>query len=490
MAISNNNHHALVLVSPGMGHIIPALELAKRLVTHKIISKLTFFYGSIKTSTPSKAETQILQSAIKENLFDLIQLPPIDLTIHVSPHDTLETKLAIIMHEIPLLFMSTISTMNLNPTMIITDFFFSQVIPLAKNLNLPIFAFAPTNSWLVALGLHTPTLDKEIEGEYSNESKPIPIPGCKSVHPLDLIPMMHDRTQRIYHEFVGACEGAALADGIFVNTFHELEPKTLEALGSGHIIAKVPVYPVGPIVRDQRGPNGSNEGKISDVFEWLDKQEEESVVYVSLGSGYTMSFVEMKEMALGLELSGNKFVWSVRPPVTKAGTGNYLTAGAPLGETGTTLGSNNQPSNSFPDEFYRIQTNGIVITDWAPQLDILKHPSIGGFVSHCGWNSLIESVSCGVPIIGLPLFAEQMMNATMLMEEVGNAIRVEVSPSTNMVGREELSKAIRKIMDKDDKEGCVMRERAKELKHLAERAWSHDGPSYLALSKITHSNGM
>ena len=147
MAISNNNHHALVLVSPGMGHIIPALELAKRLVTHKIISKLTFFYGSIKTSTPSKAETQILQSAIKENLFDLIQLPPIDLTIDVSPHDTLETKLAIIMHEIPLLFMSTISTMNLNPTMIITDFFFSQVIPLAKNLNLPIFAFAPTNSW-------------------------------------------------------------------------------------------------------------------------------------------------------------------------------------------------------------------------------------------------------------------------------------------------------------------------------------------------------
>ncbi|KAL3027085.1 hypothetical protein AAZX31_03G029300 [Glycine max] len=489
MAISNNNHHALLLVSPGIGHIIPALELAKRLVTHKIISKLTFFYGSIKTSTPSKAETQILQSAIKENLFDLIQLPPIDLSIHVSPHDTLETKLAIIMHEIPLLFMSTISTMNLNPTMIITDFFFSQVIPLAKNLNLPIFAFAPTNAWVIALSLQCPTLDKEIEGEYSIESKPISIPGCKSVHPLDLIPMLRDRTQRVYHEFVGVCEGAALADGIFVNTFHELEPKTLEALGSGHIITKVPVYPVGPLVRDQRGPNGSNEGKIGDVFEWLDKQEEESVVYVSLGSGYTMSFEEMKEMALGLELSGNKFVWSVRSPVTKAGTGNYFTAGEE-GGIGTTLESNNEPSNSFPDEFYRIQTNGIVITDWAPQLDILKHPSIGGFVSHCGWNSLIESVSCGVPIIGLPLFAEQMMNATMLMEEVGNPIRVEVSPSTNMVGREELSKAIRKIMDTDDKEGCVMRERAKELKQLAERAWFHDSPSYLALSKITHSNGV
>ncbi|CAJ1948348.1 unnamed protein product [Sphenostylis stenocarpa] len=190
MAISST-HHALLLSSPGMGHIIPALELAKRLVTHQIIPKLTFFYTSIKNSTPSKAETLVFQSAIKENLFDLIHLPLL----------TSATK-----------------------------------------------------------------------------------------------------THRLYREFVGVCEGAALANGIIVNTFHELEPKTLEALGSGQI-TKVPVYPVGPI------------------------QEEESVVYVSLGSGYSMPCEEIKEMALGLELSGNKFVWSVRPTVTKAGHDHYFTAG-------------------------------------------------------------------------------------------------------------------------------------------------------------------
>jgi len=148
--------------------------------------------------------------------------------------------------------------------------------------------------------------------------------------------------------------------------------------------------------------------------------------------------------------------------------------------------SNIEKSNLFPEEFYRIQRNGIVITDWAPQLDILKHPSIGGFVSHCGWNSVMESVSCGVAIIALPMFADQMMNATMLVEEVGNAIRLKVSPFTNMIEREELAKAIKKIMDKDDKEGCVIRERAKELKLSAERAWSHDGCSYFSLSKIAH----
>nr|KYP42144.1 Anthocyanidin 3-O-glucosyltransferase 5 [Cajanus cajan] len=371
--------------------------------------------------------------------------------------------------------------MNLNPTIIIMDFYLSQVIPLAKNLKAPKFSFATTNAWLLALALHTPTLDKEIQGEYVNdENIPISIPGCKPIYPHDLYDMLKDRTHRLYHEFVGACEGASLADGVFVNTFGELEPRTLEALGGSGHITKVPVYPIGPIVRD-RDPN-VDERRRSDVVEWLDTQEEDSVVLVSLGSGYAMTFEQIKEMALGLELSGKKFVWAVRPPITKAGNEHYFTAGE-KSETGTTVAS-----NPFPEEFYRVQSNGLVITDWAPQMDILKHPSIGAFVSHCGWNSVIESVSCGVPIIGWPLYAEQMMNATMLAEEVGNSIRVKVSPSTNMVGKEELAKVIRKIMDMDDKEGCVIRAKAKELKRLAQRAWSRDGSSYLALSTIFLSN--
>jgi len=328
MAISRP-HHAFLLPSPGMGHLIPALELAKRLVTHQIIPKLTIFYTPFAHSTPSKAETLVLQSGIKDNLFDLIQLPPLDLTTEVGPHALVEDKIATLMHEVPRLFESTISTMNLNPTIIITDFFLCQVLPLVQNLNIPMFVYAPTNAWLLALGLHTPTLDKQIQGEYVNEIEPISIPGCKSIHPHDMFEMLKDRTHRLYHEFLRGCEGASLANGIFVNTFPELEPKTLEALGSGGI-SKVPVYPVGPIVREPspRGPSpSSNGGKISEIVEWLNKQEEESVVYISLGSGYTMSREEIIEMSLGLELSGKKFVWSVRPAVTKAGHDHYLTAG-------------------------------------------------------------------------------------------------------------------------------------------------------------------
>ncbi|KAJ1378310.1 UDP-glycosyltransferase family, conserved site [Sesbania bispinosa] len=482
----DSNPHAFLLTSPGMGHIIPALQLAKRLVTHHIIPKVTLFIGSIKSSLPSKAETQVLQSATKENLLNIIHLPPIDI---INTMD-LETKIATIMHELPPLFLSTISNMNLNPTVLITDFFLSQALPLAQNLKIPKFVFAPTNAWLLALSLYTPTLDKEVQGQYSNENKPISIPGCKPVHPSDLFQMLEDRTHRLYHEYLGACEGAALADGIFVNTFHELEPKTLETLNIGEI-TKVPVYPIGPIVRER---SQNSEEKRDDVFEWLDKQEEESVIYVSLGSAYTMSNEQIKEMALGLELSGKKFVWSLRIPATKAGNDNYLTAGEEIeSENGASNVFNFEKSNCFIDEIYGVGRNGFVIRDWAPQLDILKHRSVGGFVSHCGWNSVIESVSCGVPVVGWPLYAEQRMNAAMLAEEVGIAVRLEVTESTGVVGREELAKAIRKIMDKEDIEGCEIRKKVKELKHAAQRAWSQneDGSSYFALSKLIHfKNGV
>uniref|UniRef100_A0A7N2M081 Uncharacterized protein n=1 Tax=Quercus lobata TaxID=97700 RepID=A0A7N2M081_QUELO len=80
---------------------------------------------------------------------------------------------------------------------------------------------------------------------------------------------------------------------------------------------------------------------------------------------------------------------------------------------------------------------------WAPQVDVLNHPSIGGFLSHCGWGSTLESITNGVPMIAWPLYAEQKMNATLLTEEIGVAIRSKVLPSKKVVQREEIEKMAR-----------------------------------------------
>ena len=126
-----------------------------------------------------------------------------------------------------------------------------------------------------------------------------------------------------------------------------------------------------------------------------------------------------------------------------------------------------------------------MISDWVSQVHILSHPSIGAFISHCGWNSTLESILNGVPIIAFPLFAEQKMNATILIEEFGMAVRLEVLSSKKVVGREEIQKKVRKIMV--DKERHGIKDKVNELKYSAEKALCKGGSSYEALSELAKS---
>jgi coniferyl-alcohol glucosyltransferase len=113
---------------------------------------------------------------------------------------------------------------------------------------------------------------------------------------------------------------------------------------------------------------------------------------------------------------------------------------------------------------------------------ILGLKSVGGFLTHCVWNSVLESIVNGVPMIAWPLFAEQRMNATILMEELGVAIKSQVLESKGFVGREEIEKLVRKVME--EKEGIEMRVRVKELKCRSEKAFSKGGSFYNSLCQV------
>ncbi|XP_043705318.1 anthocyanidin 3-O-glucosyltransferase 5-like [Telopea speciosissima] len=193
--------------------------------------------------------------------------------------------------------------------------------------------------------------------------------------------------------------------------WEDLEPTTLGALREDPNLRRIlplPVYPVGPIVRSLGPP--CDQLRVECVA-WLDEQPVESVIYISLGSGGTLSEEQLTELALGLELSGKRFLWVVRPPVGKVGAFFTALGGGPDG--------NDEVSRYLPDGFLtRTREVGLVVHKWALQVEVLSHPSIGGFLSHCGWNSTLESILNGVPMIAWPLYAEQMMNAAMLEEEV------------------------------------------------------------------------
>ncbi|GMI68127.1 UDP-glucosyl transferase 72E1 [Hibiscus trionum] len=260
------------------------------------------------------------------------------------------------------------------------------------------------------------------------------------------------------------------ADGILVNTFHELEHQTLAALNDARkqgLVPNAPVYPIGPLVRPVKS------GLRSEILSWLDVQPKGSVIYVSFGSGGTLSAEQTIELAWGLEKSQQRFFWVVRPPVEN--------------DSAATVFNTNSSCTDFPDYLpegflNRTSKNGPVVPMWAPQSEILSHPSIGGFLSHCGWNSSLESIVNSVPMIVWPLYAEQKMNATLLAKHIGVAIRSKLLPSQGVIGRSEIEAMVRKIMV--DKEGEAIRARAKMLKSCAAKALSKGGSSYNALANV------
>ncbi|KAF3433710.1 hypothetical protein FNV43_RR24813 [Rhamnella rubrinervis] len=203
-----------------------------------------------------------------------------------------------------------------------------------------------------------------------------------------------------------------------------------------------------------------SDGKNDKCLGWLDKQEPNSVLYVSFGTTISMADhdQQLKELALGLELSGAKFIWVCRD--------------ADHDKRDGVEGGNKRPQllDRLAD---RVKGVGLVVRDWAPQTEILQHPSTGGFLSHCGWNSCLESISNGVPIATWPMHSDQPLNAVLVTEALRIGLNVkDWARRDEVVSSSEISKAVRRLMASD--EGDEMRKRAKEL-GKAVRSATNDG---------------
>ncbi|KAH0971834.1 hypothetical protein GBA52_023990 [Prunus armeniaca] len=431
--MNNSKQHAALLCSPGMGHLIPILELAKQLVAHQNFT-VTIFVVSSQTS---HAESQLLNSTpTNPQLWHVVQLPPPDISGLVDPDDAVVTILAMMMREVRHAFRSALLGMEVCPTMLIVDLFGTESLPIAEELGISKFVYVPSNAWFLSLMVYCPVLDVEVKGDFVHQKEPIQIPGCRSILPhLDLDDTLLVRSHKEYLDFVEIISsGVSKGDAILVNIWEDLEPKTLAALRDEKLLGrytKVPVYPIGPLIRSTE--SSGSRGK---VFDWLDKQPNESVIYVSLGSGGTLSYEQMTEMAWGLELSKQRFVWVIRKP-TQTADGAFFTGGSGNG------GDEDNPSKYLPKGFLeRTKDVGLVIPLWAPQ----------------------------------------RMNSTLLTEEFGVAIRSKIPPWKKVVEREEIEEMVRKIME--EKEGFAMRDRVRKLKTRGAKALEKGGSSYNALSQF------
>ncbi|GJM93886.1 hypothetical protein PR202_ga10479 [Eleusine coracana subsp. coracana] len=305
---------------------------------------------------------------------------------------------------------------------------------------------------------------------------PRPPPGLRGA---DLVEPLQDRADPVYDLVVGLGIDYLCADGFVVNTFDAIEHETLvafEEFFSGEGGVYPPAYAVGPFVRSACSEQEA--GKRYECVRWLDAQPDGSVLYVCFGSGGTLSMEQNAELAAGLEASGQRFLWVVRFPSDKDKSASYF----------GTAGHANDPLSYLPQGFVeRTKHVGLCVPPWAPQVEILNHRAVGGFLSHAGWNSTLEAVCAGVPVLAWPLFAEQRMNAVKISSEeeeggVGVALRMRPREEDGVVPREDVATLVREIMAGE--KGAKARMKAVELREEAEKAAAPGGPAHRALAAV------
>ncbi|XP_043694291.1 hydroquinone glucosyltransferase-like [Telopea speciosissima] len=261
----------------------------------------------------------------------------------------------------------------------------------------------------------------------------------------------------------------------------DLEPGAIKAFMESGDLCTQPIYPVGPLIRtgsgDEGDPNECLRNTILLIYEtkrtlkWLDDQPAGSVVFVSFGSGGVLSPEQLNELAFGLEQSEQRFLWVIRSPTRKSVHANFFNSQ-----------SIEDPFSYLPQGFLeRTKGRGVVVPSWAPQIQVLNHGSTGGFLTHCQWNSTLESIVHGMPLIAWPLFAEQRMNAVMLVEDMKVALRPK-EREDGIIGQEEIAKVVRSLMEGE--EGQSVRSRMRELKDTAARVLSEEGSSTQSLSEV------
>ncbi|XP_047312919.1 zeatin O-xylosyltransferase-like [Impatiens glandulifera] len=199
--------------------------------------------------------------------------------------------------------------------------------------------------------------------------------------------------------------------------------------------AIAPLFPV----------TANEDDKTHPTLEWLDKHPPKSVIYVSFGSTTTMSREQINELALGLEESKQRFLWVLRD----ADRGDIFDAESTI--------------LPLPEGFEeRVEGVGKVTRDWAPQLGILRHPSVGGFMSHCGWNSCLESLTMGVPLATWPMHSDQPHNALLMTHILKVGVQViGWGERDELVTSSAIKKSIERLMASS--EGHAVRTRAEEL---------------------------
>ncbi|MFS7990272.1 putative UDP-glucuronosyl/UDP-glucosyltransferase, UDP-glycosyltransferase family [Helianthus anomalus] len=399
MATGSSNLHVVFIPAMLPGHMIPLVQAARLFAARGIHSTIITTVHNALTIQPS------IEGDIDRGYpltVRTINFPASEVGLPIGIENmsacTTEEMVSAIYRSVPLLQTPMEQVIrDVAPDCIFSDMFFTWTADLAKELNIPRLLFYSNNfiyhSISHSLRVHAPHAN--VKSEFESFVVPdlpdkITMKRSQVSHHFTSKTLMGDMMERVR-------QSEERSFGVVHNTFYEIEPAYADHIKK---IKGKKVWHIGPLFEFFNRDGRVVEEKHS-CLSWLDDQKPKSVIYVSFGSMVRFPESQITEIALALEESKQPFVWVVRKE------GNEGTGGLPEGFE-QRIGTENK---------------GFVITGWAPQVEILQHPSVGGFLTHCGWNSVLEAATAGVPLITWPLYAEQFYNEK-LVELLGIGVGV------------------------------------------------------------------
>ncbi|KAM1059415.1 hypothetical protein TB2_023713 [Malus domestica] len=474
MGSRNREFHVFLFPYMAHGHIVPILDMAKLFAAQGV--RTTIVTTPLNASTFSKAtqSSEINTGNVKVEI-KTIKFP----SVEAGLPDGCEYLNSLPSPELSTNFLKATSLLqepleqlllDEKPSFLLADICFPWATDAAAKFDIPRLVFHGTSFFASAASYNMSKYEPFKNS--SSDLEPFVIPNFPGeitmtraqVPAFDKENIENDLTRLLKR----AKESEQTSYGIVVNSFYELEPVYADYYRN---VLGRKAWHIGPVSLCNR----SNEekalrGKASsinehDCLKWLDSKEPNSVVYVCFGSMAKFNASQLKEIAMGLQASGQDFIWVVR-----RGQDDDM-----------------EKEDWLPEGFeHRMAGKGLIIRGWAPQLLILDHRAVGGFVTHCGWNSTLEGIAAGLPMVTWPVSAEQFYNEKLVTQVLKIGVGVGAQKWVSLVGdfvkKKAVDKAVRRIMVGE--EAKQMRSRAWELAEQAKRAIEKGGSSHSDLNAL------
>ncbi|XP_062206774.1 anthocyanidin 5,3-O-glucosyltransferase-like [Phragmites australis] len=448
----------------GVGHLTPMVALAKVFLQHGVDVTFALVEPPVKSPDFSAA----VKRAAESITFHVLPPPPPPSASAGSSSDDAPKHHMIQLFDFlgamnaPLRdFLRSLPSVHA----LVIDMFCTDALDVAAELELPVYFFYASGAGDLAVFLNIPSVRASMNTSFAELGDSLlSLPGAPPFKASDLpeeVVKDSEAAKAVFRMF----ERMPESNGILINTFDSLETRAVCALRDGLCVpnrATPPVYCIGPLVSG----GGENE---HECLRWLDMQPDNSVVFLSFGSMGTFPKKQLEEIAIGLEKSGQRFLWVVRTP--RSADHKF---GQPLPEPDL--------DELLPDGFLeRTNDRGLVVKSWAPQVDVLRHRATGAFVTHCGWNSTLEGITAGLPLLCWPLYAEQRMNKVFIVEEMRLGVEMR-GYSEEVVKADEVEAKVRLVMESEG--GQALRERVVATKVRAAEVLKEGGSSHAAFVKF------